>query len=174
MIGIRKGTMQDVEPFIELMAHVRRNMEHKEWLYLDSPDEVRERMQNGTMSLWVAVDGERIVGAFDALNPKLEPFNYGYCIGLCDEELLRVANMDTAVVHPDYRGLGLQKRLMQCAETELAEAGKRILMCTVHPQNQYSLNNVLSQGYTICKTVAMYGSERHVLRKNIGQSIFSY
>ena len=29
-----------MEPFIELMAHVRRNMEHKEWLYLDPPEEV--------------------------------------------------------------------------------------------------------------------------------------
>ena len=76
--------------------------------------------------------------------------------------------MDTVVVHPDYRGLGLQKRLMQTAETELSKAGQHILMCMVHPENRYSLNNVLSQGYTICTTVDMYGSIRHVLRKDIG------
>lgn len=56
---------------------------------------------------------------------------------------------------------------MQTAEAELARAGKAILMCTVHPENHFSLENVLSQGYTICKTVPMYGSIRHVLRKNI-------
>lgn len=67
--------MQDMEPFIELMAHVRRNMEHKEWLYLDPPDEVRKMLHNGTMSLWVAADNKRIVGAFDALKPKLAPFS---------------------------------------------------------------------------------------------------
>lgn len=168
MVEIRKGTRDDTEPFIELMALVRQSMEHKEWLYLDSPDEVRERMKDGTMSLWVAVDGDRIVAAFDVLYPKLASFNYGYTIGLSNEELLQVVNMDTAVVHPNYRGLGLQKRLMQCAENELFKTGRHILMCTVHPQNQFSLHNVLSQGYTICKTVAMYGSVRHVLRKNIG------
>lgn len=167
MIIIRRGTLQDTEPFIELLSHVKQNMEHKEWLYLDTPDEVREMMKNGIMSLWVAVDGKRIVGAFDALNPQLAPFNYGYTIGLADEELLRVINMDTAVVHPDYRGHGLQKRMMQCAEMELAESGKHILLCTVHPHNRYSLNNLLSQGYTICKTVDMYGSIRHLMRKNI-------
>ena len=43
--------MQDMEPFIELMAHVRRNMEHKEWLYLDPPEDVRKMLHNGTMSL---------------------------------------------------------------------------------------------------------------------------
>lgn len=168
MLIIRKGTMEDTEPFIELLSHVKQNMEHKEWLYLDSPDEVREMMRNGTMSLWVAVDGKRIVGAFDTLNPKLTPLNYGYIIGLNGKDLLRVVNMDTAVVHPDYRGHGIQKRMMQQAEKELAESGKHILLCTVHPHNYYSLNNLLSQGYSICKTVVLYGSERHLMRKNLG------
>lgn len=97
MITIRKGTQQDTEPFIELMALVRQRMEHKEWLYLDSPDEVRDMVQDGTMSLWVAVDAERILGAFDVLYPQLEPYNYGYTIGLTKDELLQVVNMDTAV-----------------------------------------------------------------------------
>lgn len=167
MIIIRKGTLEDTEPFIELLSHVKQNMENTEWLYLDSPDEVREMMRNGTMSLWVAVDGKRIVGAFDTLNPKMAPFNYGYIIGLDYKDLLRVVNMDTAVVHPDYRGHGLQKRMMQQAEKELAESGKHILLCTVHPHNHYSLNNLLSQGYSICKTVALYGSDRHLMRKNL-------
>lgn len=168
MVTIRKGREPDVEPFIALMAFVRQSMEHKEWLYLDSPDEVRERMEDGTMSLWVAMDGDKIVGALDILYPQLQSFNYGYTIGLTNGELLLVVNMDTAVVHPDYRGLGLQKRLMHCAEDELVKSGKHILLCTVHPENRFSLNNVLNQGYTICKTVPMYGSIRHVLRKNIG------
>lgn len=167
MITIRKGTLQDTESFIDLMACVKQSMKQKEWLYLDSPDDVREMMKDGTMSLWVAMDGERMAAAFDALYPKFESFNYGYAIGLTGEELLMVVNMDTAVVHPDYRGLGLQKRLMERAEQELHAAGMRILMCTVHPENQFSLNNVLAQGYTICKTAPMYGSIRHILRKNI-------
>ena len=51
MVTIRKGTHQDTEAFIALMKIVRQSMEHKEWLYLDAADEVRERMQDGTMSL---------------------------------------------------------------------------------------------------------------------------
>lgn len=168
MITIRKGTNQDTEAFIELLALVRQSMDRKQWLYLDPPDAVREMMADGTMSLWVAVDDERIIAAFDILTPQLGANNYGYSIGLTNEELLQVVNMDTAVVHPDYRGMGLQKRLMQCAEEELFKSGKHILMCTVHPDNRFSLNNVLSQGYSICRTVPMYGSVRHVLRKNIG------
>ena len=168
MIEIRKGTQGDTEKFIELMAFTWMSMENKEWLCLDSPDKVRERMMDGTMTLWVAMDGDRMAGAFDTLNPEWESFNYGYTIGLPETELLHVVNMDTAVVHPDYRGMRLQKRLMQRAEAELLKSGKHILMCTVHPDNMFSLNNVLSQGYEICRTIPMYGSVRHILRKNIG------
>ena len=71
--------------------------------------------------------------------------------------------MDTAAVHPDFRGRGLQRRLIQEAEQVLEG---RILMCTIHPDNQYSLKNALSLGYTIQKTVARYGSIRYILRKD--------
>lgn len=167
MIEIRRGTVSDTESFIDLMALVRQSMEHKQWLYLDPPEEVRNMMKNGTMSLWVAMDGNRMAGAFDILYPGLEQYNYGYTLGFSQEELHQVVNMDTAVVHPEYRGLGLQKRLMQHAEKALAGTGKHILMCTVHPDNHFSLNNVLSQGYTIQTTTVMYESVRHVLMKII-------
>lgn len=168
MIEIRRGTENDVESVIDLMAFVRRAMDHKEWLYLDSPEDVREMMESGKMSLWVAMDGDQIAGSFDLLYPDLESYNYGYTLGFSEEQLQKVINMDTAVVHPDYRGQGLQKRLMQCAEKSLSGEGKRFLICTVHPDNHYSLNNVLSQGYSIQKTTEMYGSVRHVLCKEVG------
>lgn len=167
MITIRKGTICDTESLIDLMVHVQKNMDHKEWLFLDSPDEIRKMMSDGTMSLWVATEAKQIIAAFDVLHPGLKPFNYGYSIDLSDEELLQVVNMDTIVVHPDYRGRGLQIKLMQSAEKEIVRSGKHILMCTVHPENRYSLINVLSQGYSICRTIPMYGSVRHVLMKKI-------
>lgn len=75
--------------------------------------------------------------------------------------------MDSAAVYPEYRGQGLQKRLLEEAEKEIRRAGKRILLCTVHPDNPYSLQNVLKQGYTIQKRAEKYGSVRYILRKDI-------
>lgn len=166
-IEIRKGNLQDTENFIHLIYEVRGTMAHIEWFFVDPADEIREMMKNGTMKLWVAMDGERLAGAFDIVIPGLNEINYGYDLGFSNEELLRVINMDTAAVHPDYRGLGLQKRLMQEAEKELRGAGKRILLCTVHPENQFSLRNVLDQGYTIQMKKEKYGSVRYILRKDI-------
>lgn len=166
-IVIRKGNANDAEPFIKLLYDVRAAMPHKEWFFLDPPDEIREMMANGTLHLWVAMDGDRLAGAFDFLIPGLDECNYGYDLGFGEEELLRVINMDTAAVHPDYRGLGLQKRLMQEGEKELRQMGRRILMCTVHPDNRFSLRNVLKQGYTIQLEKEKHGSVRYVLRKDL-------
>ena len=168
MIEIRKGTAADTEAFIRLLQDVREGMSHKEWFYLDPPDEVREMMANGTMELWAAMDGDRLAAAFDILIPGLDPYNYGYDLGFGEEELLRVINMDTAAVHPDYRGQGLQTRMIQESEREISQKGRMILMCTVHPENSFSLNNVLKQGYRIEKKLEKYSSVRYILRKDIG------
>lgn len=165
-ITIRKGSSGDLEAFITLLANVREQMEHKEWFYLDSPEDVRTMMEQGIMELWVAEDQGKPVGFFDLLRPGLESFNYGYDLGFSKEELLRVVNMDSAAVHPDYRGLGLQGRLLEAAHRQLREEGNRILLCTVHPENRFSLNNVLKLGYTIQKKLEKYDSVRYILRKD--------
>lgn len=166
-LTIRKGTIADTEAYICLLNEVREGMAHKKWFYLDPPDFVRKMMENGSMQLWVAMDRERLVGAFEILTPGLSPDNYGRDLDFTEEQLLRVIHMDTAAVHPDYRGNGLQKRLMQEAEKAAAEMGERILLTTVHPENCFSLNNILQQGYTIVKELPKYGSARYILRKDL-------
>ena len=166
-IQIRKGNCEDTEQFLRLLQEVRENMEHREWFYLDPPEEVRERMAKGILELWVAMDGDKMAAALDILRPGLEEYNYGYDLDFSKEDLLRVINMDSAAVHPDYRGRGLQRRLIQQAEKQLQEEGDHILLCTVHPDNHFSLRNVLSQGYEIRKRDCKYGSVRFFLQKNI-------
>lgn len=166
-LEFRKGNQRDTELFIQFLDTVKEEMTQKEWFYLDPPEVVREMMADGTMELWLAMDADRLAAAFDILHPGLDSFNYGYDLGLTEEELLQVVHMDTSAVHRDYRGQGLQRKMVHTAEEELSGQGKRILLCTVHPENRYSLNNMLNQGYAIQKRVEKYGSERFVLRKDI-------
>lgn len=166
-ITIRKGTADDTDAFIHLLEDVRQGMDHPEWFYLDPPEWIREQMHNGTMQLWVAMDEDRLAGALSILIPGDAAFNYGYDLGFSHEERMQVVNMDSAAVSSEYRGRGIQQRLLDEAENEIRRAGERILLCTVHPDNSYSLQNVLKQGYTIQKQLEKYGSVRYLLRKNI-------
>ena len=75
------------------------------------------------------------------------------------------ANADSAVVHPDYRGNGLQRKMLQAA-LPLLRPGIVGLGATVSPANAYSLNNALASGFVIVCRRAMYGGhDRYLLRK---------
>ena len=166
-LQFRKGTAADTEKWIRFLEAVQAEMSQKDWFYLDPPETMRQMMEEGIVELWLAMDGERIAASFHILHPGLTSFNYGYDLGLGTEELLQVVHMDTAAVHRDYRGMGLQRKMVQTAEQQLSGQGSRILLCTVHPENCYSLNNMLAQGYAVRKRIKKYGSERFVLRKDI-------
>lgn len=162
-ILIRQGGIEDTERYLAFLHDIYDGMGQSDWLFLDPDDEVRAMVEAGRMKLWLAeVNG--IAGVFSVVFPGLAPINLGYDLELDKEQLPRVVHMDTAAVHPNYRGLHLQTRLMLHAEQTL---GGSILLCTVHPENRYSLQNVMSQGYAIAKQCKKYGSIRYILRKDI-------
>ena len=163
-IQIRKIGRSEVDAYLEFLHEVKVTMEQDEWFFLDPDEEVYELMEQGTMGIWLAEDSDRIAAVFCVVYPGLREFNLGYDLSFSEEDLARVVHMDTAAVHPDYRGHGLQHRMMLHAEQELEG---RILMCTIHPDNCFSLNNVLKQGYTIEKKTEKYGSIRYILRKDL-------
>lgn len=164
-VQIRKIGKDEVHKYLEFLHEIKAMMEQDDWFFLDPDDEVYEMMELGAMDIWLAEDGDRVAAVFCVVYPGMQKFNLGYDLELSEEDLMRVVHMDTAAVHPDYRGLGLQYRMMLHAEQELM--GK-ILLCTIHPDNKYSLNNVLKQGYNIEKKTEKYGSIRYILRKDLG------
>jgi len=163
----RKGIREDIELFIRFLDEIKAGMSQKDWFYVDPADVVRSMMAEGTMEFWMAFHENQLAAVFSVLFPGLQPYNYGYDLGLCEEDLLRVIHMDTAAVHADYRGYGLQERLVQMAEQELSGKGRRILLSTVHPENRFSLNNMQRRRYEIQRWVEKYGSERLILQKEI-------
>ena len=163
-IQIRKIGMEELDKYLEFSHIVKDMMTQDDWFFLDPDEEVREMMEYDRVSIWLAEDGDRIAAVFCIVYPGMEDFNIGYDLGFTEGDLKRVVHMDTAAVHPDYRGQGLQNRMMRHAEAELK--GK-ILLCTIHPDNCYSLNNVLKLGYTIEKKTERYDSVRYILRKDL-------
>jgi len=91
--------------------------------------------------------------------------NYAAFMGIPREEWDGWANADSAIVHPDYRGNGLQRKLLEAA-LGLLRPGIVGIGATVSPENQYSLNNALASGFEIVCRREMYGGyDRYLLAK---------
>ena len=163
-LQIRKIGIEELNRYLEFLHTVKNMMTQDDWFFLDPDEEVRQMMEQNRVGIWMAEDEDRIAAVFCIVYPGMDAFNLGYDLDFSEEDLKRVVHMDTAAVHPDYRGRGLQKRMMSLAEQELE--GK-ILLCTIHPDNCFSLNNALKIGYRIEKKTARYGSVRYILRKNL-------
>lgn len=162
-ITIRRGGPADLEAFLAFTHAVRDAMAETAWFALDPDEELRDLMAAGDMEFWLAEAGDRLAAVFSIIRPGLREWSLGYELGLDLAALPRVTHMDTAAVHPDFRGLGLQRRLMRVAEQTLRG---RILLCTIHPDNRYSLRNAQALGYRIEKRIERYGSIRYILRKD--------
>ena len=93
--------------------------------------------------------------------------NYAAFLGVPQAQWQHWANADSAVVHPDWRGNGLQRKLLEAA-LPLLRPGIVGIGATVSPENQYSLNNALASGFTIAARREMYGGyDRYLLKKMV-------
>ena len=93
--------------------------------------------------------------------------NYASFLGVPQEQWDNWANADSAIVHPDYRGNGLQRKLLEAALPLFPENITHI-GATVSPQNCFSLNNALASGFVIAARREMYGGyDRYLLQKKL-------
>lgn len=108
------------------------------------------------------------LGAFFILRYcGMDEHNYANVLGVPRDQWPLWANADSVIVHPDWRGNGLQRRLFQIA-LDYARPGLVGVGATVSPDNAYSLNNALASGFTIACRREMYGGfDRYVLQKKL-------
>lgn len=167
---IRKINEAEIDTVTQIIQTVHDEMTQSEWFAADSADYIRTSLLNQTAVAYLAIEKESRTpaGVFLTAFPGDSSENLGLDAGLTSEELPLVAHMDSAAVLPSFRGCHLQRKLMMAVESDLKAAGYRYLFCTVHPENHYSLNSVLSLGYEVVTVCEKYGGYlRAVLMKQI-------
>lgn len=180
---IRRAAMKDVEGINGLMQKVYDELEEKDLFVPDDKNYIARHVEKeGFILLAENSDDARQEDSFQSILcaflivrfPGNAKDNLGRYLHLSLKELSRVVHMESAVVHPDCRGQQLQQRLLMVAERELTTDIKEIvekdyhLMCTVAPNNFYSMNTMIKMGYKVLITVPMYENKvRSVLCKQI-------
>lgn len=104
--------------------------------------------------------------------PDINENHLGYFLGLTkDEELKRVLYQEISIVHPDFRGFGMQKQLGQVIMKEVATSQYDYVCATVMPYNIPSLKDKFSQGFRIVSLTYLYeGKLRYVFAMNLHEA----
>jgi ribosomal protein S18 acetylase RimI-like enzyme len=94
--------------------------------------------------------------------------NLGRDIGFSQSELRKVAHLQAVVVHPFFRGNGLQQKMAKAHLQVIEDLGLLHVCCTVSPKNPVSLENIFSSGFVI-KGLRPKFQEwwRYIMYKNI-------
>lgn len=158
-IEIFQAGRESLEEAVRLVRNTAEKMKEKSWFVAESLEEFDRWMRKDQGWLYVAKDcsSGQLAGMFFVVLPGMEEENLGYDIGMQGRQLYECAIMDTVVVLPEYRGMHLQYEMMQTAERKLHKEGYRYLLCTVHPENKFSRENVKRQGYKKILTKEKYG-----------------
>ncbi|GLC81838.1 GNAT family N-acetyltransferase [Lacrimispora brassicae] len=167
---IERAVHEDYQIMTDVIQSVWQQIERKDWFVADDSEYTCRILKEGNGIGYKAFekDSGALAGVFIAALPGKREENLGRDMGLSEEELGKVAHMESVAIFPEYRGNGLQYRLMKTAEEELRRLGCRYLMCTVHPENRFSRDNMIRQGYQVVLTKEKYGGYlRDILLKEL-------
>ena len=164
-VTLRQCTREEAETVYRLQNEVRAMMPNPELFMPDTLENIQSYLEHDLcLGAW---DGERLGAYFILRYCGQDAHNYAAFMGIPREEWDGWANADSAIVHPDYRGNGLQRKLLEAALV-LLRPGIVGIGATVSPENQYSLNNALASGFEIVCRREMYGGyDRYLLAKRL-------
>lgn len=167
---IEKAKIEEAQQIADLIEEVYERMPQKEWYVPDNAEYTNAMLASRKGVVYKAVEEEsgELAAILMALYPGICEENLGNEIGLSVNQMTEVVHMESAAVHPKYRGNGLQGKLMEIAEQEAVQRKKHYLMCTIHPSNSFSMNNALKLGYHVMDTKLKYGGKiRNILLKMV-------
>ena len=153
----------NIDEYLEFYKYVKSNMKEPSWLGEFSLNELKNILNNEG-KLFNFYDNNIIVCSMlyiPSNNKTLEKHNLKY-----DKKL--VGSCGPIMVNPKYVGNKFQKQMLELLDKYCKSIGKRYIFTKVHPDNIYSINNFISEGYKFVETYkTSSGESRSVYFKEI-------
>lgn len=174
-ISIRKAYPEDAETIYSIMKQVESALPDKSIYLCDDLDYVRKHIENNGFAVVACNAKNEIIASFIFRYPGNSNDNLGRDIGMSDAELLQVVHMESVVVLPEYRSMGLQTKMLTFAEALIDHSRYRHFLATVSPDNPASYRSFEKCGYELVMTKEKYGGLlRRIYKKSIAPKEFSY
>jgi ribosomal protein S18 acetylase RimI-like enzyme len=170
-IGFSVGILspKHTEQVVELDAHIIKTLSHPD-LYHPPYDQaiLQVCLRNGlAIGVWKE---QALIAYLLAYYPSEHLDNLGRDVDIPREQLDEVAQFWGIAVHTAYRHRSLAFELTKSAMHILTAFGYQSIMATCHPENYYSLRNLLQLGFRIRRLKEKYGGKlRYVLCYNSHQ-----
>lgn len=153
----------NIDEYLEFYKYVKSNMKEPSWLGEFSLNELKNILNNEG-KLFNFYDNNIIVCSMlyiPSNNKTLEKHNLKY-----DEDL--VGSCGPIMVNPEYVENKFQKQMLELLDKYCKNIGKIYIFTKVHPDNIYSINNFISDGYKFVETYKTSSGElRSVYFKEI-------
>lgn len=165
MINIRKAKLEDVEKIYESLKQVAQKLNEPDWLSVSNHIDTYEKFIKCGYSV-VACDNSKIIGCFLSEKTDIDKHDLYKMLNYNDNDINETLLVQACYVLDEYRGLGLQHKMLKKIEKMCENTNIRRYICTVHPENKFSLNNMLKSGYEIKYKTKLYGGlDRYILEK---------
>ena len=151
---LRRCQTSDLQAIIDLNEAIYAALPDKSVLRHNSPEMIASCLEepNVTLGIW---DGSVLVAIGMLYVPLCLEEDHFHDLDLQGD--YKSANQKLFLVRESYRGQGLQRRLIREVEKVAVARGFNLLCTTVAPNNDFSINNFLKEGYVYAKTEEKYG-----------------
>lgn len=163
----KKCTLEDLDEIWLIQEEAFKVMADSSLLRRNSRETLADCLNEPHYTLGAFYKGE-MAGFAVLFDPKLTSENIALSAAFSEDIAKKSVNFKLVIVRPSYRGNGLQTEFIERLEALAKEKGFDKIFATVSPNNEYSKNNFIKNGYVFHSQKEKYGGLlRNIYYKNI-------
>ena len=152
----------NLDEYIKFREYVKEHMEHPEWLGDFSKEAIINMLENNS-KIWIYYLDNKPVCSMMFIPSTLEDINTFEM----DLDYRKVADYGPMMVSPSYIGNNLQYQMLKEIDKYSIAQGYKYAVATAHPDNVYSIYNLLKDNFTFTKQKTFKRGIRNIYLKTL-------
>lgn len=152
----------NLDDYISYREDIKKNMEHPDWLGDFLKSDLEYLLNNGS-KIWIFYNGDEYVSSMMMI-PSDEKTISKFGLDLDYKEVVDYGPM---FVNPNYRGNKLQFQMLEYLDNYVKKLGYKYVAGTIHPDNIFSINNLVNDGFKYIDTKEFSRGIRNIYLKEL-------